>query len=469
MSAAAPALTIAPPHAGGAAARYAAEVVIGKFLGVPFAFEDHEGPGWRVTCPGRPGAIGFADTFFAAAAARWLAPETAPEAPPRSLAVEDVPFAFRNRGAPIPLLCLDPLAPPVSVDPNAGAVEFGFDLFASAFLMLSRYEEAVATDRDAHGRFTAAQSLAARHGFLERPVVHEWAELLAGALDHLWPGVAPSRRPFAMRVSCDVDHVQRATGGRTVAALRHSAGDLVRRGSAGGAVACLQREVEALSLRSSPYNDLLWLMGENERAGNRVAFYFLAGRTDARFDGVYEIADAPIVALIRHMHERGHEIGLHNSYGTLGDANAIAGERRRLDRARASAGLPDGPVGVRAHFLRYDPLKSPAAFKSAGLDYDTTLGFADAVGFRCGACQPYPMFDLATRRTLSILERPLVAMEASLLRPEYMGIADTATAINRLAALKDACRWAGGEFTLLWHNTSLATRHEREIYRALIN
>ena len=464
-----PALIIAPPRGGGPAARYTAEAVVRGFLGVPFAFEDGEGAGWRITSPGRAGSMAFADTFFARAAGHWLAPDTLPLEPPRLLAIEEVPFTFRNRGASIPLLCADPVAPGVSAGAGTNAVEFGFDLFASAFLMLSRYEEAVASARDAHGRFSAQQSLAARHDFLERPVVHEWSELLAGALEHLWPGTVPERQSFRMRVTCDVDYAHRHTRARTIAALRHAAGDLVKRGSPGGAAGHLRREGEALSLRSSPYNDLLWVMEENERAGNRVAFYFLAGRTDPRFDNqLYKIDDAPTAGLLRQVNKRGHEIGLHNSYGTLGDAEAIGKERRRLEEACASAGLPESPIGVRAHFLRYDPLLSPAAFEAAGLVYDTTLGFADAVGFRCGACQPYPMFDLTARRPLPVIERPLIAAEFTLLQKSYMGVTDLTVAASRLSALKDACRWAGGEFTLLWHNC-FPTGGEREVYRALIN
>ena len=50
-----------------------------------------------------------------------------------------------------------------------------FDIFAAAFYMLSRYEEYLPHVKDDYGRFTAKESLAFKHGFLDQPVVDIWA------------------------------------------------------------------------------------------------------------------------------------------------------------------------------------------------------------------------------------------------------------------------------------------------------
>lgn len=55
----------------------------------------------------------------------------------------------------------------------------GADLLASAFFLLSRYEECVRREvRDQHGRFPGQESLPYRAGFLRRPVVDEYGALL---------------------------------------------------------------------------------------------------------------------------------------------------------------------------------------------------------------------------------------------------------------------------------------------------
>ncbi len=46
-----------------------------------------------------------------------------------------------------------------------GSVVFYADILAASFFMLSRWEETVVLNRDAHGRFPARASVAGRHGF----------------------------------------------------------------------------------------------------------------------------------------------------------------------------------------------------------------------------------------------------------------------------------------------------------------
>ena len=50
-----------------------------------------------------------------------------------------------------------------------------FDIFASSFYLLSRYEEYLPHVTDDFGRFMAKESLAYNHRFLNQPVVDIWA------------------------------------------------------------------------------------------------------------------------------------------------------------------------------------------------------------------------------------------------------------------------------------------------------
>ena len=60
------------------------------------------------------------------------------------------------------------------------------DFVASAYFMLSRYEEWVRpTVRDAHGRFPGRECWAARAGFLDRPIVDEYGLWLKQRIDEL--------------------------------------------------------------------------------------------------------------------------------------------------------------------------------------------------------------------------------------------------------------------------------------------
>ncbi|RMF19850.1 MAG: hypothetical protein D6765_17535, partial [Bacteroidetes bacterium] len=88
--------------------------------------------------------------------------------------------------------------------PDARA-DLPFDLFAAVFYMLSRYEEYLPFESDAHGRFPAECSLAARAGFLQQPVVDRWVMLLWEALQRRWPRLPLPEPSFRFLPTFDVD------------------------------------------------------------------------------------------------------------------------------------------------------------------------------------------------------------------------------------------------------------------------
>lgn len=102
------------------------------------------------------------------------------------------------------------------------------------------------------------------------------------------------------------------------------------------------------------------------------------------------------------------------------------------------------------------------------MDYDCTLGFADCVGFRCGVCYEYPVFDVLKREPLSLRERPLVIMERSLMSPLYMSLSED-DACETIVTLNSICREFNGIFTLLWHNSSLCTTSDKVLYRMIVD
>lgn len=53
--------------------------------------------------------------------------------------------------------------------------------------MLTRQEEVVRTDLDEHGRFQVISSHAYKQGYLERPIIDEWLEILGRLILRAWP------------------------------------------------------------------------------------------------------------------------------------------------------------------------------------------------------------------------------------------------------------------------------------------
>lgn len=171
---------------------------------------------------------------------------------------------------------------------------------------------------------------------------------------------------------------------------------------------------------------------------------------------------------MRRIHQRGHEIGLHPSYNTYQTPSAIAAEAKRLRAVAESEGIRQTEWGGRMHFLRWEHPTTVRAWDAAGMDYDSTLSYADRPGFRCGTCFEYPAFDPVAQQMLKLRIRPLVAMECTVMAPRYMGLGTGEAAFAKFKQLKDACRAVEGCFTLLWHNTQFETVGERGLYEDVI-
>jgi hypothetical protein len=131
----------------------------------------------------------------------------------------------------------------------------------------------------------------------------------------------------------------------------------------------------------------------------------------------------------------------------------------------AEEGIRSPVTGGRQHYLRWKNPETWNNWELSDLAYDSTLSFAERAGFRAGTCWPYPVLDLTTCKRLSLVERPLVAMEASLLGYQSMSLAD---AEAKIRALVDICRRYNGEFTLLWHNSTLTSKASRAAYARVI-
>lgn len=101
-----------------------------------------------------------------------------------------------------------------------------------------------------------------------------------------------------------------------------------------------------------------------------------------------------------------------------------------------------------------------------GLAYDSTVGFADRVGFRAGTCLPYHPWLLQLDREAQLTEIPLIVMEKTLIR--YMGLTPQES-LEEVRSCVARCRTVGGVFTLLWHNTTLDKSEYRSLYMKMLS
>jgi hypothetical protein len=366
--------------------------------------------------------------------------------------------------APLPILYG---APSLTIAPDR--IDCSIDIFGSIFFMLSRFEEIVRPERDVHDRFPATASLAMRENFLFRPIVDDYVDLLWALMQRLWPGLERPKPDGQIRVSCDVDQPFDRVKSNPLALVRSVGGDLVRRKSlstAGRRVANFVARPFGIH-HFDPYYTFDWYMDVCEEAGLRAAFYFIADHSAGTIDGDYDIFDPRILALMRDIDRRGHEIGMHASYNTFRDPEQMLRERRRLRDAARSAGLDIEVAGNRQHYLRWDSATTPDNLDAAGFTYDTTGSFADSAGFRYGTSRSFPMWSWQYLAPLRLRQKPLVLMECSVIAAKYMNFGYSQQAINTMLEIKESSLTRGGNFTFLWHNSHLSKKEDRQFFKAL--
>ena len=356
------------------------------------------------------------------------------------------------------------------IEQTAQGYRIHYDILGLTYWMLSRQEEVGRTDLDNHGRFPATSSHAYKHGYLERPIVDEWLHVLGQVIQRTWPSLALVQHRFNMKVSHDVDRPSRYAFRTWPGVARAMASDILKRPNFSAAICAPWVRLASRDRLhpADPHNTFDWIMDVSERHGLTSAFYFICGRTAPHFDADYEPEHPAIRKLMRHIHKRGHEIGLHPSYNTYQMPVAIAIEARRLRAVAESEGIQQSEWGGRMHFLRWEHPTTLRAWNEASMDYDTTLSYAERPGFRCGTCFEYPAFDPVAQQMLKLRIRPLVAMECTVMAPRYMGLGTGEAAFAKFKQLKDACRAMQGCFTLLWHNTQLDTAEKRDLYEKII-
>lgn len=369
---------------------------------------------------------------------------------------------------PLPAPGVNDLSEPM-IEEKEGCFIINYDILGLTYWMLNRIEEIGRTDLDNHDRFPATASHAYKNGYLERPIVDEWLHILGQVIQRTWPTLELKRHHFSMKVSHDVDVPSRYGFGSAKSIFKSMVGDVVNRRDFKSALAApLIRLNSGKKLHpADPFNTFDWIMEQSERHNLVSAFYFICGRTDPSKDANYEPEHPAIRDLMNRIHMRGHEIGLHPSYNSFQSPKVILQEADRLRNIMQKEGIVQNILGGRMHYLRWEHPTTLQAWNDAGMTYDTTLGYADMPGFRCGTCFEYPGFNPITQQYLKVRIRPLIVMESTIIADRYLGLGYSTNSFEKFLSLKSACKAFNGTFTLLWHNSHFTLSDDIIIYRTI--
>jgi hypothetical protein len=338
---------------------------------------------------------------------------------------------------------------------SATQIDFDQDLIASTFFCLSRYEEVCTSAEilDRHGRFPAEATRVAQAGALRRPLVDEYAAYLREAVHALVGDMAtlpvlPSwfGRSFCVSVTHDIDTIYKYPPGEIPVRRLASLG--IRYGYWESAVRTAAEFVRVrLGWQDDPYSYKMFrhLHEIEEQSGCRAAYYFLVGGNTFAESAPVDLSTTASQRALDFLNTEGHEIGFHPSYAASVDAKQFS---QQLERLRSACRTPI--LGGRQHYLRFDMPFTWRLWEKNDLYYDSTLGFAEQPGFRCGTCFPFRPFDLVSRRVLDLWELPLTVMDRTLYDRHFCWMKPD-DALQVICNLMDQVQALRGVFVMLWH------------------
>ncbi|MDX1943699.1 MAG: polysaccharide deacetylase family protein [Saprospiraceae bacterium] len=347
---------------------------------------------------------------------------------------------------------------PVFFQQTASNADLPFDLPALVFYLTTRYEEYLPYRQDAHRRFPAWESLAYREGFLQQPVVNQWACRLRTIMELRYPRIQMPRLIYRFQPTYDVDMAwaYRYKGWKrnVLAGLK----ELLQ-----GKFVDLEQRMQVLSGKAEdPFFTFAYLDELHQQYQLQPIYFFLLGDYSA-FDKNIPPQRPALQELIQTLH-RQYPIGIHPSYRSDGQPQQIRREVQRLKDA-----TDDPVVRSRQHFLL---LRFPQTYRNllaAGITSDYTMGFAVETGFRASIATAYPWYDLENEMITPLMIHPFQAMDVTL--KNYLQLSPQA-AFEKVQGLIEAIKSVGGTFSTIWHNSSLSTvdgwQDWKEMYEKMV-
>lgn len=333
-----------------------------------------------------------------------------------------------------------------------------YDLFASIFYMVSRYEEYFKTDLDPHERFRAENSLAFKNNFLEKPIVNIWIKELKTLIETKYPDYKFPKKEYQYINSIDID-LAYSYKGKSKGLLVSSFIKNLLQGNTDelkNKLAFFTKKIE------DPYDTYAVFKNINEKYKKANLFFIQIGNY-GKFDKNLHHKSPKFQNLIKELHQE-NEIGLHPSYASNKNPQLIGVEKKRLEHI-----LGEKIIKSRQHFLK---LHFPETYENLiheGIEHDYTMGYASKIGFRAGICHPFPFFNLKTNEQRNLMLHPFQIMDGTL--NGYMQLTPD-QALEKSKKIINNVKAVEGTFVSLWHNSSLSEQNEwknwKRVYTELV-
>ncbi len=319
------------------------------------------------------------------------------------------------------------------------ASAMSFDPFAASFYLVTRYEEYLPYVRDEYGRFQAKESIAFKHGFLDKPMVNIWAGMIADRISKRWRTWSPGHKKYTFIPTIDVNAAwkyKRKGFFRTAAGLAISIGK-------GEFRSVIERLQVITGRKGDPFDTYAQQLDLHTQYGLDTIYFILFADYDNN-DRNIPVNNNPFKILIKSLADY-YKIGIHTSFASLKSP-----EKMELEFSRLSSVLNKEINITRQHFHVLNMPVTYRNFVSRDVEEDYSMGYAVIPGFRAGICDPFLFYDLDFEMVTNLRVWPYSLVDKGLengygLESSFRPIIDSVKAVN-------------GTLITLWNNESLVEK-----------
>lgn len=290
---------------------------------------------------------------------------------------------------------------------NGGSLFIPFDIFETIFFHISRYEEWFCEEKnlDLHGTLLSSHQYLVKNNIHQIPLVDL---LICYFLEKI--GLQPKISSTKFTLSHDIDVLLKYPSfykflrgfGNILLYQKDKIKKFVRH--------TINYIKSKHGINTDPYDTFDWILMANNPKINQKTIYWLSGGK-TQFEGFFDISDPKVQTIMLLSKNHGYKTGLHPSYNTIDDKSMMESEWKKLCKVSKEE-ISD----FRQHFLRFDVKKTGKILDELEAKTESSLGYRDRIGFRCGTGFPYRLYNFEAESAFNFIEIPLVVMDIAAMR-----------------------------------------------------
>lgn len=313
-----------------------------------------------------------------------------------------------------------------------------FDVFSATFYLVSRYEEYLPHIKDHYNRFTASQSLAHKHHFLERPLVNLWIKEFQKIIEKKFDEFTFPVQVFKYTSTIDVDNAYYFLEKGVVRTLASFAKEIFQNDKD----QLYFRKDVLLGKQADPYDTFDYQIKINQQFDVDVIYFILLADYGTN-DKNCSVHSRKFQLLIKHLSDYS-KVGIHPSFSSNLSHDKLQMEVKRLEKI-----IKQEVKLSRQHFLKLDIPKTYRNLIELSIEHDYTMGYASHAGFRASICTPYYFYDLENESSTSLMIHPFAVMDATY---RYYLMLSPDESLKHIEKIINEIKAVDGHFISVWHN-----------------